>query len=315
MNKRILFIAIIMPFSFIMMGQQIENPGFEEWEDVGTVVDEPVDWNTIKTADNQFMANAAPVTFEMSTDARSGNYALKLYNVSAFGLVATGAICNGRFHADFDLSKSYSYTDTNDARYHMQIGARPDSLAGWFKYFPTDNDKAQFKVILHVDECKLPENGTFDNWVGMAVFQTVPGVTYENWTRFSVPFEYFKESKPEYLLCVINSGDSTAAYDGSYLLADDIELIYSTSAGISEPVRPINFLRVSGRDIEITLESEKSFLGAPFRISDMNGRSVYVKILDSRVIRDIPKDIPTGLYIGTMGSGNNRYSQKFLLGQ
>jgi len=315
MNKSILYAVILLSVPFFIMGQQIENSGFEEWEDAGTVVDEPVDWSSIKTADVKLIADAAPITFEKSTDAHSGNYALKLYNVSAFGLVATGAICNGRFHAEFDLSKSFSYTDTNDARWNMQIGARPDSLAGWFKFFPSEIDKAQFKVILHVDECKLPENGTLQNWVAEAVFQTEPGVTYDTWTRFCVPFNYYREDKPEYLLCVINSGDSTSAYEGSYLIADDLELIYSTSAGTDEPQALSDFMHISGRVVTIGLDREESYIGKQFKIIDFSGRTVYSETITGSVLNDIPKTVPAGMYVAVLESDNTRYVQKFLLGQ
>ena len=315
MKKHLFLVAGIIALPFVIFSQQIENSGFELWEDVGTVVDEPVDWSSIKTCDQQSIANAAPVTFERSDDAHSGNYSLKLYNVSAFGLVATGALTNGRFHAEFDLDASYSYTDTLDSRWNMQIGARPDSLAGWFKYFPSDNDKAQFKVILHVDECKLPENGTQGNWIGMAVFQTQPGVTYENWTRFSVPFDYFSEDKPEFLLCVINSGDSTAAYEGSYMLADDLELIYSTSAGITETVTQTDFMIISGRNASIFMNDEDVPAGSQFKVVDLGGKSLYSKEVSGKEVISLPGALSTGVFLAILDTGRKRYVQKFYLGQ
>jgi hypothetical protein len=163
------FFILLLLFPFISFGQQLENPGFENWENAGTVKDEPVDWSTIKTCDDPDLASLAPITFDRSQDAHSGNYSLKLYNVSVFNVIATGAITNGMFHAEFDLDSSFSYTDTTDARWNTPFTWRPDSLEGWFKYFPNGDDRAQFKFILHVDECKLPENGTMPNWIGVAV--------------------------------------------------------------------------------------------------------------------------------------------------
>mgnify|MGYP001554473288 CR=1 FL=1 len=53
--------------------QQFDNPGFEEWDDAGTVIDEPVNWSSIKTGDGGTIINdAAPVVWEQSTDAHSG---------------------------------------------------------------------------------------------------------------------------------------------------------------------------------------------------------------------------------------------------
>lgn len=313
MMKKLYILAIFfLPFS--VFSQQFENPGFEFWEDAGTVKDEPVDWSSIKTCDDPMIASVAPVTFDQSTDAHSGEFSLKLYNVNVFNLTATGAISNGRFHAEFDLDASYSYTDTNNALWNTPITTRPDSLAGWFKYFPEEDDKAQFKVILHVDDAQLPENGTLPNWVGMAVFQTERGVTYDTWTRFVVPFEYFRDDNPEFLLCVLNSGDSTSAVVGSYLLADDLELIYDPSGVGERPVRA-NFLRVAGRDLLLELPEGDHWQDGRFELIDMGGRKIYKETLTGQGITTIPQSVPAGIYIAVLETANHRYAQKIQLGQ
>lgn len=294
-----------------LVGQQVENPGFEQWEPITGSLYEPVDWNTIKTADDPFIASVAPVTYEQSTDARSGEYSLKLYNVLAFGLVATGAICNGRFHAEFDLDKAYSYSDTTDAQWHTPITTRPDSLSGWFKYFPQGTDRAQFKVILHVGECKLPENGTQGNWIAQAYFRTQPGETTENWTRFAVPFEYFSDNSPNYMLIVINSGDSTAATEGSYLLVDDLELIYGSS-GIDDPYQYTSFISVHQGYLMVSLPGEADYLGRWFQLTDMAGQQVMTVQLDSRQI-NLPASLNPGAYVAVMQGKSGRYTQKIMI--
>ena len=304
-----MILFLMLPLSFI--GQQLENPGFENWENAGTVKDEPVDWSTIKTADVPGIASVAPVTFDRSNDAHSGNYALKLYNVSVFGIIATGAITNGRFHADFDLSKSYSYTQHDDARWNTPFTARPDSLTGWFKFYPNDDDRAQFKVILHVDSCKLPENGTFPNWIGMAVYVTEPGATFENWTRFSVPFEYYSDDLPAYELTVLNSGDSTTAVDSSYLLVDDLELIYPAS-GISEHKLAEPFLVATGRSFEIILKDETDYLNEWFYLIDVTGQTVLTRQLRTGEII-IPEHIIPGVYVAVLKGKTRQYSQKVII--
>lgn len=291
--------------------QQIENPGFEFWEDAGTVKDEPVDWSTIKTCDDPQIASVAPVTFDRSEDAHSGNYSLKLYNVKVFGLVATGAICNGRFHAEFNLDSSYSYTQHDDPKWHTAFTSRPDSLTGWFKFFPNDNDAAQFKVILHVDDCKLPENGTLPNWVGMAVYVTESGVTYADWTRFSVPFTYFNDDVPEYLLTVLNSGDSTTAVDSSYMFVDDLELIYPSS-GISDKKVNEPFLTVIPGRLIINLKSEKDYQGNWFYLIDMAGHTIMTKQLENNEVI-LPDNIPPGTFVAVLQGKTEQFVQKVMI--
>jgi hypothetical protein len=311
MKKFLLPFSLILTYlPVILFGQQFENGGFENWEAITSTLSEPVDWNTIKTADDAFIASVAPVTYDTSHDAHSGNLAIKIYNVKAFGVIATGAICNGRFHAEFDLSKAYSYTDSTDAQWHTPFTHRPDSLAGWFKYLPQEDDRAQFKVILHVGECKLPENGTFPNWVGMAVYNTAPGVNYETWTRFSVPFEYYQDILPRFFLCTINSGDSTDAAENSLLLVDDLEFIYGSS-GIKEAEKNVQFLSVYPEHLLITLP-ENEYLGLMFTLMDMSGRPVIREKPTSNRI-GFPAGLQPGVYIAVLNGNSGNYSQKIIL--
>ena len=305
------FFLIFIALPFIGFSQQLENGGFELWEDAGTVKDEPVDWSTIKTSDDPGISSLAPVTFDRSEDAHSGSYSLKLYNISVFGLVATGAITNGRFHATFNLDESYSYTQQDDARWHTVFPYRPDSLVGWFKFFPKEDDRAQFKVILHVDECKLPENGTFPNWVGMAVYVTEPGVTYDAWTRFSVPFDYYNDNIPEYELTVLNSGDSTTAVDSSWLLVDDLEVIYGPQ-GINEQRTAEPFLYMSGNKLVISMIKEEEYLGQWVYLIDITGQTVLsVKLESGELI--LPENLLPGAYVAVLKGKSRQYSQKVLI--
>ena len=299
----------MLPVAFY--GQQLENPGFENWEDAGTVKDEPVDWSTVKTSDDPGISSVAPVCFDRSEDAHTGNYSLKLYNVKVFGLIATGAITNGRFHAEFNLDSSYSFTQQDDPRWNTAFTARPDSLVGWFKFFPKEDDAAQFKVILHVDECKLPEFGTMPNWVGMAVHVTERGVTYDTWTRFSVPFVYYNDSTPEYVLTVINSGDSTSAIDSSYLLVDDLQLIYGPS-GISNPGIPESFLINSNGRLVLKLEPAEEYLHRWLYLYDMTGQTVLSKQLENEQVI-LPAGLPQGVYVAVLNGRNRQFVQKIMI--
>lgn len=304
-----LVISLLLPVAFY--GQQIENPGFENWENAGTVKDEPVDWSTIKTSDDPGISSVAPVTFDRSEDAHSGNYSLKLYNVKVFSVVATGAITNGRFHAEYNLDSTYSFTQQDDPKWNTAFTSRPDSLMGWFKFFPRGDDAAQFKVILHIDECKLPENGTFHNWIGMAVHVTERGVTYDTWTRFSVPFTYFNDSTPEYVMIVVNSGDSTTAVDSSYLLVDDLQLIYGPQ-GISSPGIPESFLINGYGSLSIKLEPAEEYLHRRLYLYDMTGQTILSKKLENNQVI-LPEGLPQGIYVAVLDGKNGKFVQKIMI--
>jgi hypothetical protein len=305
-----LLLSFMLPLTFY--GQQLENPGFENWENIGSGYIEPFDWSTIKTSDDTVISTLAPLTYDRSDDAHTGNYSLKLYNVQVFAnLVATGAITNGRFHAEFDLAASYSFTQQDDPRWNTVFTARPDSLVGWFKFIPKGDDYAQFKVILHVDSCQLPENGTMDNWVGMAVNVTERGDTIDTWTRFSVPFVYFNDSTPEFVLTVINSGDSTTANADSYLLVDDLQLIYGP-AGISNPGIPESFLINGDGRLIIRLDPAEEYIHRWFYLYDVTGHTILSKQLDNEQVI-LPAGLTQGIYVAVLDGRNRRFVQKIMI--
>ena len=79
------------------LSQQLENSGFEQWENVGTGEEEPLSWSSTKTSDNSSLNGLAPQVISRSTDAHTGTYAAKLVNknVPFVNIVANGILTNG----------------------------------------------------------------------------------------------------------------------------------------------------------------------------------------------------------------------------
>jgi hypothetical protein len=145
----------------------------------------------------------------------------------------------------------------------------------------------------------------------MAVYVTDPGVTYANWTRFSVPFSYFRDDAPEYLLSVLNSGDSTTAVEGSYLFADDLELIYPSS-GISDLKVNEPFLTVMPGRLVINMRSAKDYQGNWFYLFDMTGHTIMTKQLDNNQVM-LPDNIPPGTYVALLQGKPQQFVQKVMI--
>jgi len=204
--------------------QQLENPGFETWDNLGSASEEPAEWSSLKTAD-ALAAQAPKVLFQDA--GRTGGFSIKLVTGSAFGIPANGMITNGRVHADFTPSNGYVYTETSDSKWNTPFSSFPDSLVGYYKYTPVGSDPGKVEIILHTGtNGQMPENGTAGNRVGRARFDF--SVAQSNWTRFSVPFHYYNHNTPQYILSVLTSGDSTMSTPGTTAWFDDIELIYNT---------------------------------------------------------------------------------------
>ncbi|MFA5419093.1 MAG: T9SS type A sorting domain-containing protein [Bacteroidales bacterium] len=227
MTKHLSFLTMLMIFNVVLFAQQQpNNPGFESWEDVGVGTDEPTHWNSIKTGDNPSLNQVAPVVWGKSTDAHSGQYSLKLFDVSVFGIVATGTITNGQTHANFNPDSGFVFTNVNDDRFHTSFNLRPDSLTGWYKSAPTEDDFGTIKFVLHKDYLQLPGDET--NIIATAYFE-LPQGEVATWTRFSVPFVYVSEETPDYFLSVITSGNGVNALEGSTAWFDDFSFVYKAN--------------------------------------------------------------------------------------
>ena len=213
--------------------QQLENSGFEQWENVGTGEEEPLSWSSTKTSDNSSLNGLAPQVISRTTDAHSGSYAAKLINknVPFVNIIANGIVTNGIIHTTTNPQDSYVYTDVNSSDHSQPFTSYPDSIVGWYKYAPQGNDMGNIQVLLHSSYGQLPIDAS-TSVIALAEFDFSAN---SNWTRFSTPFNYYPTiHNPAYILCNISAGDSTQAVANSELKIDDLELIYNTTTISSE---------------------------------------------------------------------------------
>ena len=208
--------------------QQLENSGFEQWENVGTGEEEPLSWSSTKTSDNSSLNGLAPQVISRTTDAHTGTFAAKLINknVPFVNIVANGIVTNGIIHTTTNPQDSYVYTDVNSSDHSQPFTSYPDSIVGWYKYVPQGNDVGNIQVLLHSSYGQLPIDAS-TSVIALAEFDFSSN---SNWTRFSTPFNYYPTiNNPAYILCNISAGDSTQAVANSELKIDDLELIYNTT--------------------------------------------------------------------------------------
>jgi len=294
---------------------QLENPGFEDWEDVligdPDTIREPAEWSSLKTSDNEQLSDFAPVVCERSADSHSGKYSIKLTNVASL-IVANGAATNGRVHPDLNTDLAYMFTDTLDSRWNTPFTSRPDSMTGWFKYTPQGEDSLQVKIILHWGYSKQPDENYATSWVGMAeLFSSVNNG--EVWNRFSVPFTYLNEGLPEYALVVLNSGDREDPKAGSTALFDDFEMIYnSPQTSIDKPVVPSGFIfAVDSRYLVIKGMRHEEYTNAVVR--DLTGKLVWNGSVSSDRIDISSAGLKGGIYLVTLSGRSYVFSQKIVL--
>ena len=313
MFKYIFFtIGVLCAISFTQAQSQFENPGFEEWEEVGTPYEEPVNWSSVKTSDHS-ASSASPKVIGISDDAHSGNHSLYMINkyVGIIDYVAPGNITNGRIHVspDLDPYKSNVFTDIHNDQWNTPLTHRPDSVVGWYKANPVPGDLPTVKVILHADSNSIP--GDSLKWIARAFWKGDKGVVVDQWTRFSAPFEYYLDDIPEYILSSITSGNGYYSLKDSEAWFDDLELIYNESS--IDELSPEN-ISVTFRNNQLNIGfSSDQLMNADVVVLDMNGRVVLREIIQSNSVNSFKLNATPGMYIVHLKSNHKSLSRKIFV--
>ncbi len=311
MNKILLFIIISFSFSFSYTQSQLENPGFEEWEEVLTGIFEPKEWSSLKTSDNSSLSSMAPVVCEKSTDAHSGSFSVKLTNVSSL-VVANGTVTNGRVHPNLITSLAYMYTDTLNEQWNTPLTYRPDSIAGWYKYAPKTGDSLEVKSILHRGFGKQPDDNYLNNWIAVAHFKSNLK-TGNQWARFSAPFVYYSDNTPQYILVILNSGNGYNPVAGSVTYFDDIELIYNNTAMLKKQFSvSTDYIYTLGNQY-IVIQSQQYEQYKYLKINDITGRVVWSCRITADHIDISQSNLKKGIYLVSLSGNNVMLTQKVVI--
>ena len=288
------------------LSQQLENSGFEQWENVGTGEEEPLSWSSTKTSDNSSLNGLAPQVISRSTDAHTGTYAAKLVNknVPFVNIVANGILTNGIVHTTTNPQDSYVYTDENSSDHSQPFTSFPDSIVGWYKYAPQGNDVGNIQVLLHGSYGQLPVDAS-TSIIALAEFDFSAN---SNWTRFSTPFIYYPTiNNPAYILCNISAGDSTQAVANSELKIDDLELIYNTTKIPDESTNSINVTYLNDH-----LQFSNVVNEINYAIYNLQGQLMNIGKID-RYNRNVSITLEIGIYFISIQSKDHHQSIKILV--
>ena len=288
------------------LAQQLENSGFEQWENVGTGEEEPLSWSSTKTSDNSSLNGLAPQVISRTTDAHTGTYAAKLINknVPFVNIVANGIVTNGIIHTTTNPQDSYVYTDVNSSDHSQPFTSYPDSIVGWYKYVPQGNDVGNIQVLLHSSYGQLPIDAS-TSVIALAEFDFSSN---SNWTRFSTPFNYYPTiNNPAYILCNISAGDSTQAVANSELKIDDLELIYNTTTISNEETNSLHVTYVNDH-----LQFSNVVKEINYAIYNVQGQLMNFGKLD-RYNRNVSISLESGIYFISTQNKDHHQSIKLLV--
>jgi hypothetical protein len=309
------WIAATLCLNLSRAQDQLENTGFEEWEDVliGAIdtIREPVDWSSLKTSDEETLNTFAPVVCKRSTEAHNGKYAVQLTNVSSL-LVANGTVTTGRVHPNLLTSLAYMFTDTANTQWNTPLTYRPDSITGWFRYSPQPADTLEVRAVLHRGFGKQPDINYLNNWIGEAFFRS--GIsTGSQWVRFSAPFVYFSDQTPQYALVILNSGNGFNPVAGSIAWFDDLRMIYnSTQAPAVEPAVSSEFIYAPDNQY-IVIRGSQPGRYTTASIMDITGRLIWNGRITSDRIDIAQADLKKGIYLIILTGKNISFTNKIVV--
>lgn len=200
---------------------QLPNMDFEVWDQMVNY-ENPSPYGIWATPNKTVDLNPAvyPVLVEKTTDAVSGEYAVKMSTDQIFiitEMLLTGSLTTGLFEVNLS-------NPTKSLKKGIPFTSKPTAFRGYYKYLPVDGDS-----------CAL--YATLSKWNNVSKEQEViahAGLNTteypQNYAEFILDFDYKTEGvDPDTLTIVFASsagGEEFVGSVGSTLFVDDISLVY-----------------------------------------------------------------------------------------
>ena len=258
----VVLLAILWCVASNVMGQQVPNPGFEDWN--GEKFDgqiQPKDW---------FGSNIsqAGINFNLTNQetGHTGNYSIMVKDteVGALGITELSP-------GYFSLGRPWSFleglntaTATAGTSGGIKWTHRPDTMSVWIKRTGANVDKEDFYLLYYAwsgttqsskyksknGGCTSVSQTNEESDVRQALDANECGTDqkanqiaegmwrekkeYGDWTNIRVPIYYFNDDIPEMMNIIFSASNypnfraKDGLYNGNALYVDDVELIYSS---------------------------------------------------------------------------------------
>ena len=273
-------------FHFSFSQNPTPNAGFESWnyDTCVNVFEVPDNWDQLNCATSLL----GVLTCLKATDAHSGTFAAKLITKivdTPFGTdTANGIISTGHLIIipPYGVEGGIPFTQ------------RPDSIYGWFKYFPTAADSLQIEFDLF---------GVNHDTVGTALFQT--GQTISTYTRFSAPINYFSGATPDTSLWLISSSNGFNSLPNSTLYIDDVGIV--NLSAINE-VALDDFISITPDPASdfIFIQNKKQVNG-DLIFYDEEGKTIKKFPIINQSVSFSIRDFTEGIYVVRLSDSKNNF--------
>jgi hypothetical protein len=257
-NKAHLNAALTLIFLSLTSTAQIPNSGFEEWITACNRTS-PVGWySTNDLCDT--MAGYFPITRSTDHFPQSvGSYSIRIANnLSAQDFAALGVA----------MTTPLDTTDTMDSPL-FPISGHPDTLYGYYKFLPQNNDTMNISINLYKSS----------EWVASGDLSSSKPIS--EWTLFKIPLltqmntPYIDADSARMRISTFNSDKNFNIYGNSVLYIDNLSLNTPiTHVTRLKSQKPISF-STSILDSKLTLVLQKrTFVSV--RIYDLKGRMLRI---------------------------------------
>jgi hypothetical protein len=315
MKRTILFSAAILAASASLAQQQVANSDFELWESSTSELNEPVNWNSFKSASGTWSSFGGQ-QMDRSTDVRPGSpgmYSAKIEANSVLGTIANGNITLGKINmgstAPADPA-NYNATVTSDANFSEAFTDAPDSIYFWAKFTAGNTGhSARVSAVIHnnTNNYKDPNDVSGANTVATAIYNFP--YSGGSWQLIQVPFSYVGNPADAAYIIVTFTTNMTPGLgtDGDILLIDDMELIYYTDPGVG--VNELNnaSVHVSVESSSLTLHSKDQIEG-DYSIFTASG----MEMQSGAIAKEIAFNAPAGVYFLHLNTEKGTLVKKFI---
>lgn len=281
--------------------EQLKNNGFNQWTDVGTY--DPDNWDSPNKVLNLKSIDTLIYSASRSTDAVSGNYALRLTTDRTStdfpnDQFSTGFIVNGHFDVQ-----------TGDFK-GVPFAAKPEKLTFHYKNAPQGNDTAIAAVLF-----TRYTNGSDSIIAGRTHRLPVSG----SYQKEELEIDWsFASHDPDSVTIVFSPGNlinNPYLELGSTMWVDNVLFEYSTGIQTTVPGRndlATIFPNPAGAFLYFELKEAASQHPATVTIYNINGRPVEELTIRERQSIDLSQ-YAAGTYLYRITSGNREQTGRFIV--
>jgi hypothetical protein len=281
-------ILIVLFVLTIKTNAQIPNSGFENWTTVGNYED-PIDWATMNAV------CAGPFySCTKSTDhypPSIGNYSIRIETNTSLTQVTGG----------------WGVVVTDTMAYPIQpsfpVIGHPNSLCGYYKYIPQNNDLLWITIWLFND--------------GVIISQAeIQGNASASWTSFTMPFDtYSAADSATIMLCAYSPTGPTDGPNGNSVLYVD-NLSFDDLVSISEESTERNIFHLYPNPASDIINLDiynPSNADLTLKIYNVIGTLVKSKILNPNKLQFVVGDLSNGIYMLEIESKEWTENQKLII--